>query len=223
MILGYIRVSSESSVDGESLKVQRRQLQGWALQHGKYISKIFADEGVSGSIPLQERPQGRLLVERLRPGDVVVASKLDRAFRSVIDALETLRRFEQGKVDLVLLDMGGSVLHDGISKFIFTLLSAFADFERSRIALRIREAKQQQKQRGDYLGGPAPFGWRVVNRCYVPDPEQQRAITDIFAMRSRGLSYHRIASALRERGVSISHMTVKNVLDGKVKALDRSS
>jgi putative DNA-invertase from lambdoid prophage Rac len=203
-----IRVSSVSSVDGESLKVQRRQLQDWALQHGKYISKISPTrESPVRSLSKSDRKE-RLLVERLRPGDVVVASKLDRAFRSVIDALETLRRFEQAKVDLVLLDMGGSVLHDGISKFIFTLLSAFADYERSRIALRIKEAKQQQKQRGDYLGGPAPFGWRVVNRCYVPDPEQQQAITDIFAMRARGLSYHKIAAAIRTRGINISHMTV---------------
>lgn len=219
MILGYIRVSSESRVDGESLKVQRRQLQGWALQHGRYISKIFVDAGVSASIPLVERPQGRLLVERLRAGDTVVASKLDRVFRSIIDALQTLRKFEQDKIDLVLLDMGGSVLHDGVSKFIFTLLSAFADFERNRIALRIREAKQQQRRRGDYLGGPAPFGWRVIDRRYVPDPAQQQAITDVFAMRAQGLSYHRIANALRDRGVHISHMTVKNVLDGKIKSV----
>jgi hypothetical protein len=37
-------------------------------------------------------------------------------------------------------------------------------------------------------------------------------------MRAQGLSYHRIANALREGGIRISHMTVKNVLDGKVKA-----
>jgi putative DNA-invertase from lambdoid prophage Rac len=108
--------------------------------------------------------------------------------------------------------MGGLVLHDGISKFIFTLLSAFADFERNRIALRIREAKQHQKQRGDYLGGPAPFGWRVIDGRYVPGPEKQAAVAEIFALRSRSISYQRIANALRERSIHISHMTVKHVL-----------
>jgi len=88
-----------------------------------------------------------------------------------------------------------------------------ADTLRSRFG----EAKQQQKQRGDYLGGPAPFGWRVVDRRYVPDPTKQEAVAEIFTLRARGMSYQRIANALRERGISISHMTVKNVLDGKTK------
>jgi hypothetical protein len=35
--------------------------------------------------------------------------------------------------------------------------------------------------------------------------------------RAAGLSYQRIADTLWQRGIRISHMTVKNVLDGKIK------
>jgi DNA invertase Pin-like site-specific DNA recombinase len=189
---------------------------------GLYLSKVFQDEGISGTVPLGERPQGQLLLSKLKPGDVLVVSKLDRFARSALDALSMLDQFKKDQVDLVVLDLGGSAINSDIARLLFTILSAVAEWERSRIAGRIREVKADQKQRGDYLGGPAPFGWRAVpdasgTKRLTPDPDQQAAIADIFAMRARGMSYHRIADILRQRGLRISHMTVKNVLDGKIK------
>jgi putative DNA-invertase from lambdoid prophage Rac len=217
-VYGYTRVSTASQADdGQSLAVQRRQIAGYVQMQGLYLSKVFVEEGVSGSVPLAERPQGRVLLEKLKAGDTLIVSKLDRAFRSAMDALAMLEHFKRDQIDLVVLDLGGSAINSDIARLLFTILSAVAEWERSRIAGRIREVKRDQKLKGDYLGGPAPFGWKVIDRRYVPDPEQQAAIADIFAMRARGMSYHRIANALRDRGINISHMTVKNVLDGKIK------
>ncbi len=43
--------------------------------------------GVSGPVPVAERLQGGALFAALRKGDVVIAPKLDRLFRSALDAL----------------------------------------------------------------------------------------------------------------------------------------
>jgi putative DNA-invertase from lambdoid prophage Rac len=203
--------------DGQSLTVQKRQISGYCQMQGSYLSKVFTDEGVSGSIPLAERPQGRALLQRLKHGDTLIVSKLDRFARSAMDALAMLDHFKQNNIDLVVLDLAGSAINSDVAKLIFTVLSAVSEWERSRLKTRIRESKQQQRLKGDYLGGPAPFGWKVIDRRYVPDHAQQQAIDDIFAMRAAGLSYQRIADTLWQRGIRISHMTVKNVLDGKIK------
>ena len=50
------------------------------------------DGGVSGSVPLAERPEGKRLLEAVEKGDVIITAKLDRAFRSAADALGTLGR-----------------------------------------------------------------------------------------------------------------------------------
>jgi putative DNA-invertase from lambdoid prophage Rac len=42
---------------------------------------------VSGSVPVADRPKGGALFAALRKGDVVIAPKLDRLFRSALDAL----------------------------------------------------------------------------------------------------------------------------------------
>lgn len=57
-------------------------------------------------------------------GDVVLTPKLDRMFRSSLDALDNLNLFKGMGVSLHMLDLGGDVTGNGISKLVFTILSA---------------------------------------------------------------------------------------------------
>ena len=96
---GYCRVSTMvQAEDGESLEVQRRQVEGRAMQEGWTIDEVFVERGVSGSKPFGDREQGSTLLARLQPGDVIVAAKLDRMFRSALDALQTCDRFQRDGV-----------------------------------------------------------------------------------------------------------------------------
>ena len=56
------------------------------MQEGWTIDEVFVERGVSGSKPFGDREQGSALLARLQHGDVVVAAKLDRMFRSTLDA-----------------------------------------------------------------------------------------------------------------------------------------
>ena len=56
-VYGYCRVSTARQAnEGESLEVQRRQIEGYALMHGLALDGIVVEEGVSGSVPVAERP-----------------------------------------------------------------------------------------------------------------------------------------------------------------------
>jgi Resolvase, N terminal domain len=86
-VYGYVRVSTQAQTDeGVSLAVQRRQLEGWAMMMGRVLDRVFVEGGVSGSVPLQERPEGERMWTGLKRGDAIVAVKLDRVFRSALDA-----------------------------------------------------------------------------------------------------------------------------------------
>jgi DNA invertase Pin-like site-specific DNA recombinase len=50
----------------------------------------FHRPGISGGMPLGKRPAGKRLLEIVRPGDIVIAARMDRCFRSALDALETI-------------------------------------------------------------------------------------------------------------------------------------
>lgn len=163
MILGYIRVSDRSQKDNTSPAEQRRVIQAVALGRNiRGFDVAFFEDTASGSVKLSERPEGKKLLAAAKKGDIIVAAKLDRIFRDVIDALEIFQHCKQNGIDLVLYDLGmESVVRDGISKLLFTIITAFAEMERSRIRERVLSGKRVKKERGGHVGGVAPYGFRI--------------------------------------------------------------
>jgi putative DNA-invertase from lambdoid prophage Rac len=218
---GYARVSTVKQVDeGESLDVQQRTIAGYALMHGMKIDKTFIERGVSGSKPLADRPQGAALLAAIKPGDIIITPKLDRMFRSALDALGVLGDLKKRDIALHMIDLGGDVTSNGISKLVFTILSAVAEAERDRTRERVAEVKRDQRTRGRYLGGKPPFGFSVgQDGELVPDPAQQAAIARMRTMRAAGAPLRTIADALANEGVPVSFRGVKNILDaGRMSA-----
>ena len=189
------------------------------------VPQFIVEEGVSGSRPMSERPVGKQLLAAIRPGDVVISAKLDRMFRSALDALDNLNKLKAQGVALHLIDLGGDVTGNGISKLVFTILSAVAESERDRIRSRVTETKADQKKRGRHLGGSRPFGYRIEKGegdlrggQLVPDEREQAAIVKMQIMRAEGKSLRAIAAAMREDGFSISHEGVAEVLKRETAA-----
>lgn len=184
MLHGYIRVStSEQANEGTtSLDEQRRVIQGYAMAKGfhSFDSVIYEDAGVSGSLHLKWRKAGYELLEAVKPGDYVVAAKLDRLFRNALDALNIYNDFKEKGIHLVLFDLGVDPVtsENGVSRLIFQIMSAFADHERERIRERMRDGKAAKLAKGGHIGGEAPYGFRIVgakreSRLEVNEDEQK--------------------------------------------------
>jgi DNA invertase Pin-like site-specific DNA recombinase len=82
-----------------------------------------------------------------------------------------------------MMDLGGDVTSNGISELVFTILSAVAEAERDRMRERIADVKRDQKQRGRYLGGSIPFGYRLGDdRTLIENEGEQIAIRGMVAL-----------------------------------------
>ena len=220
---GYCRVSTDQQRDsGISIEEQQRKIEARAAEMSWTLANLFVDAGVSGSVPLAKRPEGGKLLAALLPGDIVVAAKMDRCFRSAFDALETIKGFKSRKIALWLLDLG-DVSGNGVSELIVTVLAAVAQFERSLISERIIATKQNQRRASKHLGGSRPFGYQLKQQPMPPgerpraavlveDPEEQAAIGTMKTMRRKGKSLVEIRDFLRGRGFNVSHVTVHNIL-----------
>jgi putative DNA-invertase from lambdoid prophage Rac len=213
-VYGYCRVSTARQAnEGESLDVQRRQIEGYALMHGLALDEIVIEEGVSGSVPVAERAGAGPLFAKLTKGDVIIAPKLDRLFRSALDALQVVAELKARGVALHLLDLGGDISGNGLSKLFLTIAAAFAEAERDRIRERIGQVKADQKARGRYLGGKVPFGFRCGESGELtPNETEQEAIRDMIALRGEGKPLRAIAAAAQAKGHQISHEGVAGVL-----------
>lgn len=213
-VCAYVRVSTtRQATEGESLDVQRRQIEGYSAMHGWTLDRVFVEEGVSGAMPLAQRPEGSALLAALKSGDTLIASKLDRIFRSALDALQMTDELRRRGVALHLIDLGGDVSGNGLSKLFLTIAAAFAEAERDRIKERVQLTKADQRQRGRFLGGRKPFGYAISTEGeLVEDVAEQKAIQKARRMRKQGKSLRAIAEALGKDGHRISHEGVARII-----------
>ena len=164
MILAYARTSTakQATEDKTSIAEQLAKCKTVAQLRGpigKYDYQTYTDV-ISGSKPLEERPAGKEMLALAKKGDIIIASKMDRIFRSGADALTMVDRFKKQKIGLILCDVGIEPVADSPSaKMFFSLLAVFAEFERERIHERITEGKRAKRSRGGHVGGPVPFGY----------------------------------------------------------------
>jgi DNA invertase Pin-like site-specific DNA recombinase len=214
-VWGYARVSTlRQSDEGISLDVQERQLQGYASMHGWTLAGMFIERGISGSKRLCDRPEGAKLLATVQAGDVIICAKLDRMFRSSLDALDTLKSLQSRSISLHLLDLGGDVTGNGIAKLVFTILAAVAEAERERIRERVATVKQDQREHRRYLGGKVPFGWTVgIDGELVEDVRQQAALQAAREAREAGASLRAIRDELaQQHGCTLSLSGLQAIL-----------
>src|SRR3977135_2917459 len=155
---------------------------------GLKVDKMFVERGVSGAKPIGQRPEGAHLLAFLKQGDVVITPKLDRMFRSALDALDVLGQIQKRGVSLHMVDLGGDVTGNGISKLVFTILSAVTEAQRDRIRERNRDVTAEQRRRQRFLGGIVPVCWSVGSAGELVEvPEQQAVIKRAQKLRAKGL------------------------------------
>jgi putative DNA-invertase from lambdoid prophage Rac len=181
MLYVYCRVSTFEQGTKTSIEDQEAACTVFGRMQGltAFDIQVYRDVGVSGSTKLNTRPEGAKMLAAAQRDDTIVAAKMDRLFRSSIDALETAEALKKRGVHLVLLDMGTqSVMGDGPAKLFFSMLAAFAEFERGRLVERIMAGKAAKAAKGGFTGGRTPYGMRKVGSGPTarlePDPEQQR-------------------------------------------------
>lgn len=213
-VYGYVRVSTaEQANSGLSLDAQRQQVTGYAMMKGWQVDEFFVEAGVSGSVPLAQRPEGVRLLSTLQAGDVVITAKLDRAFRSASDALGTLEELKAQSVQLHMIDLGGDVTGNGISKLVFTILSAVSENERDRIRERVRDAKRHRAALRLYNGGRKPFGYDVAHGRLVPNEREQAALALARRMHEGGNSLRDITQQMAfHHDVAMDAKTLQRIL-----------
>ena len=205
---GYSRVSTAEQADeGSSLDSQQTQIIGYAMMKGWTVNEQFVERGASGSTPFADRPEGKRLLTLASKGDVIITPKLDRAFRSAYDALGVLEELKDRGVGLHMLDLGGDVVNNGMSKMMFTVLAAFAEGERDRIRERIRDAKRHLASQRIFSGGRRPFGSDIVmdgeTPRLVPNPAEMAVIERMRAMRKDGETFRAIGAVTGHGPMSV--------------------
>lgn len=111
---------------------------------------IICEERISGT--RSDREIFNALLDELRSGDTLVVTKLDRFARSTHDALTVIADLFERNISVHVLNLG-LIANTPTGKLIFTILSAFAEFERDLIVSRTQEGKAIARQKEGYREG----------------------------------------------------------------------
>lgn len=136
---GYARVSTA----GQDLEAQLQALKAEGC-------KVIYREKFTGT--KTDRPEFQKLLAELKTGDTLIITKLDRFARSTKEAIEVIRDLFEKGVRVHILNMG-IVENTPTGRLIFTIMSAFAEFERDMIVERTQEGKAIAKQHDDFREG----------------------------------------------------------------------
>ncbi len=200
--VAYLRVSTDRQELG--VAAQRAAIGRWAKTHGVAVVASFTDEGVSGGLPVEDRPGLRAAIEELRAkaAGILIVAKRDRLARDVLEALSAEREAKRNGGSIHSADGGNGNGDDADAKLYRTILDAFAERERAVIGRRIREALAVKKARAERISLHAPYGFRFRRGHLVRDDEEQRVMTRIRRLAARGHSTHEIARRLNQDGVA---------------------
>jgi DNA invertase Pin-like site-specific DNA recombinase len=191
-IVGYARVSTrEQGRKGVSLKAQRREIEAEAKHRGWSVIRIFEDEASGKST--NGRPGLDEALARVESGeaDALVATKLDRLSRSVVDFGALVERSRQAGWGLVVLDTDVDTTRAN-GELIANIVISIAQWERRIIGERTRAALEEKRRAGVRLGRPPAKGFESI---------PVDVIRKMKRMRSRGLSLTAIARRLEADGV----------------------
>ncbi|MCZ9642696.1 recombinase family protein [Lactobacillus jensenii] len=131
-IYGYARVSTEE----QHLEPQIKQLKNSGAK------KIYQEKWTGTTT---KRPIFEKLISLLLSGDTLMVTKLDRFARNTQEALTTVEDLNKRGIKINILNMG--YFDDSPNeKLMFTMFSAFAQFERDLIVSRTQEGKAYAKK-----------------------------------------------------------------------------
>lgn len=121
--------------------------------------EILEDPEVSAKFAFFERKSGKWIGTYIQPGDAMVITKVDRAFRRTRDALKVLDKFLERKIGLHVLDLGGGTVDfsTAIGRAFFSMLCVFAELERAFGAERSKAAQDVLRKSGK-------------RNCHLPKP-----------------------------------------------------
>ena len=188
-------------------------IQTYCLQKGWYMTQTITETNCRWNQEFVDRERGKLLLEAMNPGDVLLCSRLERIASSSQEVQMLVNLFSQRQIALHVVELGGDITDPELTVSVSRAVAIFAALEKRKSAERIKGVKQRQKQQGRYLGGSRPFGYMIHdNGRLIENPMEQKVLKRIFELKREGKSLRSISNEVSTPVMPISFKTVQRLL-----------
>lgn len=199
----YIRVSTDDQIE-YSPDSQLKNIRSYAKSHGYILPDeyIFIDEGISGK-NTKKRPAFNQMIGtaklKPKPFDVILLWKFSRFARNREDSIvyKSMLRKQLG-IDVV--SISESVGDDKMSIIFEAMIEAMDEYYSINLAEEVKRGMLERVTRGEAVS-VAPFGYKMVDKKLVIDPETAPLVKMIFNEYISGSNKTFLARKLNNMGI----------------------
>ncbi|MDZ4508473.1 recombinase family protein [Bacillus cereus] len=218
----YLRKSIERESE-KSIERQREEIEAYAEENKIEIVAEFSEVASSATIDREELTN---MMEALRERsdiDYILVYSFDRISREVDGfgwLLIQLKQVFKVKTRIHSVTEVNDYEDDHYKLFFVMMRTFGATDERVRIVERLQGARQVKQQKGGFVGGTPPIGYKSLEgtgKLFIQENEVP-IVQRIFDLRGKGLTMQRIADQLNTEGFKTRQgrdfkpMTVQRVL-----------
>lgn len=198
----YIRVSTEDQIE-YSPDSQLKRIKEYARSHDILLLEehIYIDEGISGR-NTKKREKFNLMIatakSKPKPFDVILVWKFSRFARNREDSI-VYKSMLKKQCGIQVISISEALGDDKTSILIEALIEAMDEYYSINLAEEVKRGMTEKVSRGEPVC-PAPFGYKNVEKSYVPD-ENAPIVRQIFNDYVCGVGVRTIAQKLNDLGV----------------------
>ena len=227
-IAAYCRVSTDKEDQLNSLDAQKKFFAEYADKYNYNLTKIYADEGISGT-KIKNRKEFQKLLRDAEYGifDMVVVKDISRFARNTVDLLNSTRKLKEYGIETTFLTANMTVL--GQSEFVLTIFGALAQEESANTSKRVKFGKKINAEKGKVPN--LVYGYDKIKDDYFNlkiNENEALVIKRIFSLYlNSGYGTNKIAEILNNEGIktkrncsftqnSISRILTNPIYTGKI-------
>ncbi len=216
IVYALYRVSTKGQVDKEDIPMQKQACREFAERQGWIISKEFQEKGVSGyKVSAYDRDaiiEIRKAAEK-HEFDVLLVFMFDRIGRIESETPFVVEWFYNQGIEVWSVKEGQRRFDNHFDKFVNFMTFWNAEGESIKTSERVKTRLRQLVAEGVYTGGPANFGYKLVNsgvenkrgkELMIPviDPEEAEIVREVFEKTvADGYGSYVMADYLNKKGI----------------------
>lgn len=215
--VAYMRVSTEKQAEeGNGLESQKRDIENYCRRNELIVTDWYIDDGYTGAN--MNRPELQRLISDCGKKKVkcVVAFKLDRISRSMIDGLYMIERIFQPN-NVIFKCVHDSVSYNSPMEQAYTqMMAVFAQLDKNTMMLRMRGGMLERVKQGYWMGGgnlPYCYSYSKEQGILIPIPERAEQARKALELFISGYSDVKIKEICGFKGERIVYNVLTSVIN----------
>ena len=198
----YARFSSHGQTE-QSIEGQLHDCYEYARRNGYTVIEEYIDRALTGRY--DDRPDFQRMIKdsSKKQFQFILVWKLDRFARNRYDSAMYKHILKKNGVKVISAMEQVTDSPEGI--ILEAMLEANAEYYSANLSQNVKRGQRESCEKGLFLGGTAPYGYKVIDKKVYIDEEKAEIVKFIFDSYASGMSKKEICSELNKKGLKNSH------------------